>query len=553
MADRNTPTGGKGVFGHARLKVAEVYRFPSGRRRVILIGGALVASLLLFALFDLSFGGAEFVSSGTLSSSHATLDPGESCNNCHSPLAGVVDSKCETCHERFDDPVGTFSFASHKAVARTPELGGDSEVTNLDAEKSDCADCHLEHKGRLASITDVANSNCQLCHNVDSFEDDHPEFDHARLALREPAGLIFTHIRHVRRLVKRENGIDTAEAACGSCHQLKDGAKNFEPLSFDENCYACHLGKESETEAFTIAKIPASGVQSPTASIGVETLASIRKRAPLGSGWASNMSARGFTIEDGAVTKHRVEHADPWILHNLALLRNRLREPGLADLLASTPQSAGGYTTDVYREAIASLDQMNTALAGAASEDDDEIREEVNRIREKIHGLRSRVDDPNEDLDSAAFAARKRTDVSDDLREQILDFSATVGDACWKCHEGSEAGIIRPQIEQRELLNARFDHGAHVVQRDCLDCHTEIPIAKFAYDDKKKPPKEQASIINIPGVSNCQECHTAKLASDQCVGCHDYHPHQEGRARFVVRDGDATEAGSASGAEEAIQ
>ncbi len=345
--------------------------------------------------------------------------------------------------------------------------------------------------------------------------------------------MTFTHIKHVRRILKRD-GQTQIEAACSACHTLTQGAEAFEPPSFDRHCSECHLGGETENESepLTIVQIPASGVQRRNTPIGVETLRSIRRRLPLGSSWTAKMNDADFEIEDGKVRRLRDEHADPWILHNLALLRARIVLPGLTELLNVVPERATDQPASIYLEAIATLEEMNASLTGLSNED---VREDVDTIRRRIAELRSRVEDPNEELETAAFQPALRTDLTEEFRDKVMDVAADLASVCWTCHEGSETGMIQPQTDQRVLRNARFDHKAHVIQKNCLDCHTAIPFADFALN-KEKIPKEldTASLINIPDVSLCQNCHRADLASDRCISCHDYHPHENRRARFVA-------------------
>ena len=59
--------------------------------------------------------------------------------------------------------------------------------------------------------------------------------------------------------------------------------------------------------------------------------------------------------------------------------------------------------------------------------------------------------------------------------------------------------------EQQVLRLARFDHGAHVIQRGCLDCHTRIPFSDYlGADEAIDPGLDNVAIQNIPTAGVCR-------------------------------------------------
>jgi hypothetical protein len=89
-----------------------------------------------------------------------------------------------------------------------------------------------------------------------------------------------------------------------------------------------------------------------------------------------------------------------------------------------------------------------------------------------------------------------------------------------------DKGVIRRvKTDQRTLVRAEFNHGAHVIHAKCLDCHNVIPIREFLGTDKK-PTAEQdnASIVNLPNVETCRSCHSSGAAPNRCTSCHLFHP-----------------------------
>jgi len=103
---------------------------------------------------------------------------------------------------------------------------------------------------------------------------------------------------------------------------------------------------------------------------------------------------------------------------------------------------------------------------------------------------------------------------------------------CKLCHVVSGVRIMAVQNEQTIFTRAQFNHQPHVMARNCLECHTEIPITR---DMPGSPMADQSMTQNIPKISNCQECHAAGKTSNRCVTCHEFHPNKQ--ARFAVAGG----------------
>ena len=111
---------------------------------------------------------------------------------------------------------------------------------------------------------------------------------------------------------------------------------------------------------------------------------------------------------------------------------------------------------------------------------------------------------------------------------------ADLTEACRECHQVRNATIVRVDSDQRELGRAEFDHRAHIVQRRCLDCHSEIPIAEHLETEAKPAPElDHSGIYNLPVVDTCRECHDPRQASDRCVTCHLFHPDKGARAELL--------------------
>jgi len=83
------------------------------------------------------------------------------------------------------------------------------------------------------------------------------------------------------------------------------------------------------------------------------------------------------------------------------------------------------------------------------------------------------------------------------------------GAGCLLCHIGKEDRIDPPQIPDRWLKSARFDHDTHRVE-SCDKCH--------AVDRSSK-----AGDVVLPKILSCQACHKRGGAAHTCVVCHAFH------------------------------
>lgn len=201
------------------------------------------------------------IAPGPVAAAHARWE--RDCRACHIPFAPIkddtllttastrtaVDAKCEACH---------------RAVPHHP--------LQLAAEAGSCGSCHVDHRGRDADISRVADRACTACHadiaahrrrpsidapetalpadamSITRFDNEHhPAF--ASLA-RDPGRLRFSHGRHMTaglvfggpskvapltyadlsaddrpRLMPRDAGAaDLVQLSCSSCHEFASAA-----------------------------------------------------------------------------------------------------------------------------------------------------------------------------------------------------------------------------------------------------------------------------------------------------------------------------------------
>jgi hypothetical protein len=524
MAD-NAPN--KGWFGRARLPVALAYIVPADRSRMLLIAAATGLFGLAVLATNFWLQDASLVSSGPLSSGHATLEA--NCASCHVSFESVVNEKCSVCHNRSDTHVASYAFAAHYVYVsddQTRAFGRDGEVP--------CAACHVEHQGRESMLTRVGDDRCISCHAYAPFESGHPQF----AVLDEPDNdaIPFTHIKHVERVLDENDSGDT-EAACAWCHVTTADELGFEPVRFASACASCHLGAEVTSAELEV--MPASGLTRRAGNgvalqLGAETLDTIRRRQGPGERWALETNPGQFDAGGGVVTKFGVSHKDPWITHNLRNLR-RLLYPsqGLADLLVATADVSNRDKAVLYAEALATLQEYARGLRGRS---EDWILDELAEIEPMMAELEQQIAAPTRSLSVAKFRLdrTRNSALTDDQVSEINDFAELVAEPCVVCHQIQDATILRPAPDQRILRRSVFNHRAHVIQRGCLDCHTEIPFLDLL-DAGEPIPREvdSAAIQNIPNIEVCQACHTEEKASTQCQTCHVFHPGSDPRSALV--------------------
>ena len=511
----------KGSFGDAGLPVAELYVYPRNRNRVVWLGVGLGMIIGIIMLLNLGFGGGGLVARGTLSSAHAVL--GARCAACHAPFEGVSDQACSSCHESFDDAVGAYAFNAHYVYAsgdRTRAFGREGEVT--------CAACHREHEGRQVDLrAGISDRVCASCHGIDAFDDGHPEFAFSAQDVPDDGGLSFTHIRHVD-LVLDDRDSENVEVACLACHEPTADARAFRPIRFDTACGDCHLTTGDESAELPVqprgVPLVRAGDDGVVLTLGVETLESVRARMGPGEQWAAGMSAAHFDVDEDIVVKTGIVHADPWVLHNLRRLRRAIYPSGgLADLLVASADVHPSDERELYEEALATL---RSHAAGLRGRDEEWLQVALFEFDRIAAALERRVSDPNTTLNDTRFRLNARDPrLTDAQLEQLERFAAEVAQPCTMCHTLERATIRRVRQEQQVLRRARFDHGAHVIQRGCLDCHTRIPFSDYlGADEAVDPGLDNVAIQNIPAAGVCRQCHRPDAAPDRCITCHEFHP-----------------------------
>jgi hypothetical protein len=535
MADQGKEQRKKGTFGDVRLEVTKRYVFPLSRKRMVQLGGIGCIVLLAYFLVDSLLLSNSFVARGPVSSNHANFE--SDCSKCHESFRAVSDRKCQSCHEKTGDNPGVYTIAAHyvyRSGDRTARLAS-AQIRHA-GEEQPCSACHPDHLGRSAPITHVSDERCLVCHDVRSFNTNHPQFEFARKQQLDESSLVFTHIHHTKLVLEQKlnKSVDIVQA-CLYCHNPEPDGKHFKPINFDQHCAgSCHYPVAPETPSLAIA----DGSGKP----GVETLEMIQRRRGPGTLWAFYTNPNEFRSDGGRVVKSPVYHKDPWILENLASLRKMLYpDLGLTGLLNATGNPSTGDNADMYREAV---DVLRRYRAELAVRPEPEVQTELGSIDSLLKIAEQRLTDPPDGAMGSGFlplAGNENPALTADQRNDVERFANRLTKDCQKCHRVEHASILRVTGDQRELVRAEFDHRAHIIERPyCLDCHNEIPVEQMLLGDSlsvaslkpKADAVDSAKVQNIPRIENCVHCHTPTAAANTCVTCHFMHPNKTNRANL---------------------
>ncbi len=236
------------------------------------------------------------------------------------------------------------------------------------------------------------------------------------------------------------------------------------------------------------------------------------------------------------MSKAPVYHRDPWILQNLRQLRALLYpDAGLADLLAVSPDVPQEDYRQLYKEAIATLEEQALGLRGRP---EPEVQADLKRIEKLLERLGREIQEPFAPLDETQFLLAFEAPNPALDPTQVAEIETVVADLtepCRQCHQVANATIARVRQSQRVLRRAEFNHRAHILQTRCLDCHAEIPIAELARTTGDiDPAVDNAEIQNLPRIEVCQGCHTARLGTNECVTCHYFHPNKDRRSDLLL-------------------
>jgi predicted CXXCH cytochrome family protein len=489
------------------------------RGRITLIGVLLLIALItIFSNRDSGSTMTAMINPGELSSSHSGFPVSDRCENCHAAhdkdtadwLMSVFEhqdlsAQCVQCH-KLPGP----DKAAHNRVF-------DNAKDDIVVE---CKSCHQEHKGSEFNISRVSDQICSNCHEQQFSQlSDHVKFS-ATFPHQEPQGIYFDHATHLGEyfveetwLEKKDRDADFAKqasAACSTCHQIENAARNVPIRDYETICASCHEHQISDR---------------------LLTLLTPDEAYPALLGL---LTASGEEPEDS-------EEAA------LALIET-LSSDGI-DAMTDIIEEAG---TEIALQralfsGLNSSELTNAAKAWAEEESIEIAAEEIvgwkagenNDGSEAIIYKPSGHADPTLMLWIETYLARLATDESElneEVVSELLDMSEGPG-GCGKCHgtvigdsmqsgKALQWGKSEPTVREH---TSGFSHLPHIdllgATAGCDACHQPNNEAEYSafFEDKGKDPELFQSRFFGISLDTCTNCHNENRVSANCQLCHSYH------------------------------
>jgi hypothetical protein len=429
-------------------------------------------------------------SSGRLNAAHAVLE--KQCAACHVQQAGgfsasAADAACLACH---DGP------AHHP------------EATASTAPKQACAECHVEHRGKM-SLNAVATRACANCHaelgtmgpsshfarNIKSFADGHPEF----AALRPIAGkggadsgtIKLNHALHMK-LIRRGPTGPMVQLECGDCHKAGDakqrnwryGDSAYAP--FEQHAPLQLQRSQDFAEEFLAPQ-----------SAGFVTARPASDRARMTAPKFENACADCHQLTFDKRFDEGVPHDTPAVIHEYLVKR-------FAQYIATHASELREMQTPERTLAGRNAQPAQRSLTGS-----EWVAERVTVSEELLwhktcaqcHGISG---------SSLADVGVARWDEQKDSK--VKGFEVSMAGIYAQIKAGSLPKVAAANMTLQWMPHARFDHDAHR-GFSCEGCHS------------KALSSTEASDILVPGITTCQKCHAAgaEHAEAGCFECHTYH------------------------------
>ena len=222
-------------------------------RQTLTLNLAILTAGLLLLSTTLPQREAIFVPGGLSSAHSQILDNhlvSERCSLCHPgshadvSTLKIQDDLCLQCHTKHlpqahlhsphDLPRGELAKLTQKANPFAKLVSADKSI------QTNCASCHVEHRGAGFDLTAISDASCQACHqqSFSSLSQGHPEFDN--YPYRSVRNIAFDHAAHEREHFAAKN--ETFE--CRRCHIDLQRSGELGPVlrsvSFEQACSSCH-------------------------------------------------------------------------------------------------------------------------------------------------------------------------------------------------------------------------------------------------------------------------------------------------------------------------
>jgi hypothetical protein len=436
--------------------------------------GIIAAIITLFVIVGFAFAsGSQMFSAGALNAqtgdiyggvnSHAQITE---CSACHAPLLGkeTMADRCASCH--------TDIAAQMKDVAK---LHGAIVQKNSTLA---CRDCHPEHRGASASLTDLGEN--AFPHEALGFSLE----GHQLTVAREAFTCRDCHPEDIKTF---------APDTCDSCHRQMDIAfTQAHVLSFGTDCLACHDGVDRFGSDFTH------------------------------SGFAFQLNGKHTDV---ACTKC---HLDARTVADLQSAPQDCFSCHQQDdeHAGRFGQDCGAcHSPDGWQPAKFDHNLSDFKLEGEHAEVDCEDCHQNNVFAGTPKDCYScHQQDDNHDgkfgTDCSACHTPNNWDAAE-IDHNLFAFKLDGAHAqlsCEKCHQN---GVFKDTPSTCVSCHADPDFHAGVLGTDCASCHNSSNWNQASFNLAHPQPRtdEGGSGINHGG-ANCRQCHPSTVQQSTCTACH---------------------------------
>jgi len=562
-----------------RRRWPQSWRFWLSALAVVLSGGWIVMSFFQRGLVDNL--------PGPVAGVHAGFEI--SCAQCHSEtpdrpgfLLHATDQACIRCHT--DMPAHPDPSDQQFVSLATDERRGFLKGRHL---ASGCVQCHAEHKGRDHSLLTVADQSCTQCHadvraywpahgtapsstktlvkhvlpalmadpiqnRVESFEQDHPDWDLLALGRIDSTQMRFEHRIHLdpdydasinlgSRYTKtqaaqlpvaiegslknwlenkeREEAFPVTEVfskslqrsvtvmQCSACHVAEAEGRYMLPVTYQSNCKMCHPTAAHGVEVKAYADRRLSEIK---VNLTKGVLPNISDTDVLTT--AGRLSEIGAPGSDHLAQRLRVSIADELLKSPNLAVEMILKQARTAE--EPPPPPCGADDAERLFEAKAELLKSMRKLVGESELGEFAKAKSCSLCHKPIEAI------------LPILIAGNETDLDAGLKS--LFNVARTREKQWESTDWAALGPSIPKTPRRWLPRSRFDHGAHKTM-NCVDCHDALGKSRAS-----RPPLAgqhwagNTRDILIPAIHNCVQCHSSKSGvRHTCVTCHDFHLHEK--------------------------
>ncbi len=458
---------------------------------------------------------------GPLTSAHANLIDGKSCNLCHEGhereglflVKALVEfqdmsARCSDCH------------GFNGQAARPHNMAMSDGKTSADIS---CVACHTEHKGITANISILPDADCHACHAADTrFESfaigsnpEHPPFPDGFGGLAR-SSISFDHAKHFDAHFKKPEVADQRPSSCLTCHEPEAETGGLAIPSFEQGCADCHEGGIKDQPLLFLTWPEMETMEQPKASVldrcRIDATIDPEDFEPVSFELPDMLEAFLLNIDPDDMTAYgniyqrlgnglATNGLSP--LADLILAKNGDPESLLAGLTPETvanpacrwalnqeyegfePLNAGGWAAEPFGITYRPVGHADPVMKAWLN-------------------FGARVDHADQPLAKA-------------FQDTLFDAKAGPG-LCASCHTLPSESPMTWRSEPRSYRHTAFVHQPHLAvekaagNEPCVTCHQIAPTALNRQD------------YRTIGIATCQQCHGQEAVTSACATCHRYHP-----------------------------